>query len=508
MRRSIIRDTILLTVMQMTLDGLSLLVNVLLTRQIGGTGVGVLTLASSFFRLACMVASGNVFLCVSRFVSEELGKPSRDPGRVLGYCITVSMCLSAVCVGGLCLFAPYAGSYFLHDASLAAPIRHMAFTLPVLTLAACMKGWCNALCKAGICAAADGIEFFLRSGGMLLGTWIFHPEDAAGLCDLTAYTALLAGAGELLFLLLCLPKTRAGRQGHVSISLMRYLRLAVPVMAGSALTSFLSAANDALVPVTLRQSGSSAGEALSQFGIFEAIILPTLFFPSTILCSLAGILVTEMAREKAALQSERILTLTEKTIRQTISFAVFVTLILLQFGDELGMLLGGGEIAGNMIRLLAPVVPFIYLEIVLESIIKGLGAQAFSSLNYLFEYVIRISIVLIFIPLMGFYGIVLSYYASNIIGNTARLILVFRKTRMPFRPMQLIGIPVFAAVLSLQISRAVFLLMHIKPGGSAASMILFSLLCAAGYLGTLHLLTNPRQVLDKAGKLGYNSKYI
>lgn len=491
MRRSIIRDTLLLTLMQMALDGLSLLVNVLLTRQIGGTGVGVLTLAASFFRLMCMIAGGNVFLCVSRFVSEELGKSPRDPGRVLGYCITVSLCLSAVCMGGVCLFAPCVGGYFLHDESLAAPIRHMAFTLPVLTLAACMKGWCNALCRAGICAAADGIEFFLRSGGMLLGIRLFSPQDAAGLCDLTAYTALLAGAGELLFLLLCLPKARAGRTGHVSISLMRYLKLAIPVMAGSALTSFLSAANDALVPVTLRQAGSSADEALAQFGIFEAIILPTLFFPSTILCSLAGILVTEMAREKAALKSGRILALSEKTIRQTISFAVLITLLLLLFGDELGMLLGGGEIAGNMIRLLAPVVPFIYLEIVLESIIKGLGAQAFSSLNYLCEYVIRISIVLICIPLMGFYGIVLSYYASNIIGNTARLILVFRKTGIPFQPVQLIGMPVFAALLSSQMSRAVFLLLHVKPGGSIASMVLFAILCTAGYLGILSVAAKP-----------------
>lgn len=511
MRRSIIRDTVLLTVMQMTLDALSLGVNVLLTRELGAAGVGVLTLCASFFRLACMIGSGNVFLCVSRFVSEELGRTPRDPVRVLGLCLGVSVTLSLLCMGLLCAAAPSAAGYFLHDTTLSAPIRRMALALPLLTLAACLKGWYNALCKAGICAAADGIEFLLRTGGMLAGVLLRHPDDPAALCTLTADTAVLAGGGELLFLLLCLPLTKTPKTGASLLTLRRYLGLAVPVMAGSALTALLSAANDALVPVTLRQAGNSANEALAQFGIFEAMILPTLFFPSTILCALAGILVTETAREKAADRQARIQSLTAQTIQQTLRFAVFVTMLLLLFGDALGERLGGGEIAGRMIRLLAPVVPFIYLEIVLESIIKGLGAQAFSSLNYLCEYIIRISLVLVCIPLMGFYGIVLSYYASNIVGNTARLIVVLRKTALPPRPFEWLGLPLFAAVLSSQVSRAVFLLPGIEPAGSITGMMLFTLLCGSVYLGILKILRKPgekiRTKLDNPACFGYNDSY-
>ncbi|HAJ97898.1 MAG TPA: hypothetical protein DCO72_09205 [Ruminococcus sp.] len=253
-------------------------------------------------------------------------------------------------------------------------------------------------------------------------------------------------------------------------------------MGGSALTSFLSSANDALVPMTLRQAGNSASEAFSQFGIFEAIIIPTLFFPSTILCSLAGILVTETAREKASNHSARITELSEKTIRQTIVFAIFITMSLLRFGDEIGILLGGGTIAGKMIVLLAPVVPFIYLEIVAESIIKGIGEQNFSSINYLLEYVIRISFVLIFIPMMGFYGIVLSYYASNIFGNVGRIVLIVRKTGMNPEPVKLIGIPAFSAVCSSQFLNALFGVLRIHAENSIISMIIYILLCCGMYL--------------------------
>ena len=101
-----------------------------------------------------------------------------------------------------------------------------------------------------------------------------------------------------------------------------------------------------------------------------------------------------------------------------------------------------------MIRILAPVVPFIYLEIVLEALIKGMGRQNFSSLNYLAEYVIRICVVLVCIPLFGFYGIVASYYTSNVFGNCNRLRMAVKTANLRFRFGKLIGKPVFAAGFS------------------------------------------------------------
>ncbi len=483
MQRNMVRDTVLLTVIQMLLDGLALLLNVFLNAQLGAEAIGILTLTASLYRLASVTASGNVFLCASRFVSEELGKRERNPGMVLRYCLIVSLVLSAAVSGCMVLFAPWCSSYFLEDPSLAILIRLMAISLPLLSVSACMKGWFNACCHAGICAAADLTEFLIRTGCMAAIVLLFHPKTAKGLGEMTVISTAIASGAELLLLLILMPKRRQGKTGRVSIRLKTYIKLAIPVMTGSMLTSFLSAANDALVPVTLRQAGNSAAEAFSQFGIFEAIILPTLFFPSTVLCSLAGILVTETARANAARQTDHICSLTDKTLRQTIVYAVFITMYLMLFGDEIGELLGGGVTAGRMIAFLAPVVPFIYLEIVLESIIKGLGAQAFSSINYLCEYIIRISIVLVCIPLMGFPGIVLSYYASNICGNLARIIVVLRRTGLRPEPVKLLGIPLFSAVFAAQTGSLLFTLLGADPGAGIPSMVLFGLLSGCVYLG-------------------------
>ena len=482
MKRNILKDTILLTVIQMTLDGLALVLNVFLTRQLGTEAIGILTLTASFFRLAALTSNGNAFLCVSRFISEELGKSERDPRAVMRLCIGVSMVLSGVFTAVLLCCAPLCSVHFLKSPALAAPIRLMALSLPLVALTSCVRGWFNACCKSGLCAASDTVDFLVRSVIMLLFVFFSPARTPEGLCHLTAVSMIAGAAAQLLFLLCFLPSCKAERTGRASLDLGRYLRLALPVMGGSALTSFLSSANDALVPITLRQAGNSTAEAFSQFGIFEAIILPTLFFPSTVLCSLAGILITETAREKAAGRSVRITRLTETAVRKTIVFAVFVTAILMMLGRQLGELLGGGEVAGKMIVLLAPVVPFIYLEIVLESIIKGIGEQAFSSVNYLCEYIIRISFVLLFIPVFGFYGIVISYYASNICGNLSRIICIIRKTGMPPDPVRLVGIPVFSAVFATQLTRMSLSLCRMEPGGSILSMCLFTAMDGMLYL--------------------------
>lgn len=482
MKRNILMDTLVLTVIQMALDGCSLLLNACLAQQLGTEAIGVLTLTASFFRLAALTANGNAFLCVSRFISEELGKPERDPGRIMRYCLLVSIGLSCVFAALLTAFAPWCSVRFLKSADLAAPIRWMAVSLPLLALTACVRGWFNACCHSRLCAAADIVDFGIRSAVVITSLLWCRPQTSAGLCYLTAVSAIAGSTAQLIFLLCFLRVCKAGRTERASLRLSGYLRLAVPVMAGSALTSFLSSANDALVPITLRQAGNSTAEALSQFGIFEAIILPALFFPSTILCSLAGILVTETAREKAGGGLVRITELTEAVVRRTIVYAVFAATLFLLFGNRLGELLGGGEIAGKMIMILAPVVPFIYLEIVLESIIKGLGEQAFSSVNYLCEYIIRISLVLLFIPLMGFYGIILSYYASNICGNVSRIVLVIRKTGMSPDPVRLLGIPLFSAVFSVEIMRVAAALLHCRADGGILTMLLFGGICGGVYL--------------------------
>jgi len=467
-KNKIIRDTIFLTFIQLLLDSSALLLNIFITHRLGTSAIGILSLTGSFMLLIGMVSNGNAFLCISRLVSEEYGKKNGNPSRILLYGIIMCAFLSIMCGIIIYIFSEKISMGFFKNNAMCKPIRLLALALPIGAFSACFKGFFNAGRTVKITAFADIIEFAVKAAVICISTLAIKVPTDAAVCNIMVSGIIVGNLTSLITLFILFLKKHKFHKGSPSISIKKYISLAVPIMAGGCLTSFLSSANDALIPITLRQFGSSVKESLSQFGVFEAIVIPTLFFPSVVMCSLSGIVISETARASANNLVNRIKSIAENLIEKTLIFSILTSFVLMRFGNEIGRLLDGGQLAGNMITIIAPVVPFIYLEIILEAMIKGMGMQAFSSLNYLAEYIIRISIVLIFVPIMGFYGIVLSYYASNIIGNSSRLIKIFRTVKPDLKFRRAFLFPLIYAFLTMQGTEFMFRLFKINCCNIAA----------------------------------------
>lgn len=505
-KNKIIRDTVLLTVMQLFLDSAALLLNAFIARRLGTAAIGILSLTGSFLVLAGTVSNGNAFLCTSRLISEELGKPHKNPNRVLLCGIMLCLGLSTAVSAVIFSFSDIIGIRFFKSEEMGSIVRLMPFALIPGAAAACFKGYFNAMRKAAVTAAADILEFTVKSAVIILLAANMKNPSEGSVCSVMIIGIVSGNCFSLLYFLVMFMKFHEKYSGRASISFGKYVSLALPIMAGGIITSALSSTNDALIPVTLRQYGDSVSEALSSFGIFEAIVIPTLFFPSVVLCSMSGIIVSESARAAASGNSERIKSITRKLIDYTLIYAIFAAALLIKSGNAIGGLLGGGELAGKIITIIAPVVPFIYLEIVLEALIKGLGLQGFSSLNYLAEYAVRISVVLIFVPKFGFYGIVASYYASNIIGNSSRIIKILRHTKIRFGFIRSAVMPALYAFLTMGASGLIVRILQID-GNSLAEIVIFSLLWGALY-SSVFLFMNSEALHIGEGTLSRQSGFV
>ncbi len=459
-KNKIIRDTVFLTLIQLLLDSSALLLNIFITHRLGASAIGILSLTGSFMVLIGMISNGNAFLCISRLVSEEHGKIGGNPNKILLYGILMCAFLSVICGTFIFSFSERISMSFFRNNAMQKPIKLLAAALPIGAFSACFKGFFNAGRTVKITAFADIIEFIVKAAVICISTLAVKNTADASVCNIMVSGIIAGNLTSLITLFIIFLKTHKVYKTSPSISMKKYISLAVPIMAGGCLTSFLSSTNDALIPITLRQFGNSVNESLSQFGVFEAIVIPTLFFPSVIMCSLSGIVVSETARASANKHNHKIKSIAEKLIEKTLIFSILTAFVLMRFGNEIGTLLDGGQLAGKMISIIAPVVPFIYLEIILEAMIKGMGMQAFSSLNYLAEYIIRISIVLIFVPVIGFYGIVISYYASNIIGNTSRLIKIFREVKPRLKFGRTLMFPLIYAFLTMEGTELIFRLLR------------------------------------------------
>lgn len=507
-KNKIVKDTILLTIMQLVLDSSSLLLNAFITKRLGASAIGILTLTGSFLVLAGTVSNGNAFLCTSRLVSEELGKQVKNPNKVL--LNGLMLCLILSCTVSLALFgfSDIIGDKFFSSHDMSRAVRLMPLALVPGALSACFKGYFNAFRRSSAAAAGDILEFAVKAAVITVLTLTADSPSDGTVCSIMISGIIAGNLFSILYFVVLFFKSHESYSGKCSLSFRKYVSLAIPIMGGSIITSALSSTNDALIPITLRQYGDSVNEALSRFGIFEAIVIPTLFFPSVVLCSMSGIIVSESARASAAGNKERIRSITERLIYCTMIYSVFAAAVLMKFGDEIGELLGGGSLAGNMITIISPVVPFIYLEIVLEALIKGMGLQGFSSVNYLAEYAVRISVVLIFVPRFGFYGIVASYYLSNMLGNCSRLVKILRYTGVKFRPFSTVAAPVIYAFLTMGTAELLMKIVRLD-GNSLPDLIIFTLVWLTGYIlifaafGKIHLFDEQNKgVIVQSEQIG------
>ena len=311
-KNRLVRDTVLLTFMQLFLDTASLLLNVFITKQLGAEAIGILSLTGSFLGLAGILSNGNAFLCTSRLVSEEMGKTNSNPNKILAHGIKLCLMLSITVSAVLFVFAEPLSNKFFSGASMEEAIRFMPLALISGAVSACFKGYFNACRKASVSATGDIIEFIIKSLVIIVMTLSATNPDEHSVCRIMIAGIIAGNIFSLVYCLFVYLKSHEKCTGRCSLNFRKYMTFAFPIMAGSILTSALSSTNDALIPVCLRQSGDSVNEALSRFGIFEAIVIPTLFFPSVVLCSMSGIIVSESARATASGNKERIKSLTAR----------------------------------------------------------------------------------------------------------------------------------------------------------------------------------------------------
>ncbi|MDR1673879.1 MAG: oligosaccharide flippase family protein [Oscillospiraceae bacterium] len=474
------KDTVILTVIQVTLQGLALLFNLFISKQLGGAAIGIATLISTFYGLAAVISTGNIFLSASRLISEERGKDG-NPERILRYALMYGLFFGTLAGAAVFIFAPFFGETILKNPYTVTAIRIIGCSLPLTSLCGCIKGYFHARRRILIPSCADTLGFFIRCGICALLAVFYVKTGEMSIFTAISVSILAAVAAESVLLIISVLYARERNKQKPTITFPQFIKATVPITLNSYIISGLSSLNEALLPLTLIQFGYNADEALTKFGIFEAIVLPVLFFPAAVLYCFSSILVPEIARE-CACDKSCISDLLHKSLSRTMAYSFFVMAVMLTFGRQIGDLLSGNDnFTGELIVILTFVIPFIYLEITLEGILKGLGKHNFSTVNYLAEYIIRISVLLILVPVIGFYGVIVSYFTSNIVCNISRIIQIKKETSFSFKFQSMFMIPIFSTMFSWLLVHLLWELLNLEKLSLFINMGAYIFLMAGVY---------------------------
>jgi len=139
-------------------------------------------------------------------------------------------------------------------------------------------------------------------------------------------------------------------------------------------------------------------------------------FPASFLYAVTGLLIPEFSRYYVKKDYYKIKMYSNKLIKGAFFFAITLCTFLIIFGNKLGTIIYHDESIGFYIKIFAPLIPFMYVDIIIDSILKGLDAQVNVLFINIIDLLLSISFILFFVPVYGINGFIASIFASEILN--------------------------------------------------------------------------------------------
>jgi stage V sporulation protein B len=158
--------------------------------------------------------------------------------------------------------------------------------------------------------------------------------------------------------------------------------------------------------------------------------------------------------------------------------------MILFFSEEFGMLVYNNAETAAYIRIMAPLIPIMYIDSTVDAILKGSGHQVYSMNVNIADTLTACLFAIFLIPRLGIWGYVISIYATEILNTSLSLIKMSSVSRIKFKIFHQVVMPIICIIGATNLS---FLLIKLIPVAlpRVASLIINVLLTVALYITLL-----------------------
>ena len=416
--RRLLYNTALLTVSGLVMRCIGLVYQVWLAGRIGEAGIGLFQLVMSVQFLLATFAISGIRFASTRLVAEELGQ-GRPGGvrRVMRLCLGYSALFGLAALALLLLFAKPIGFLWVGDARTVLSLRLSAYSLPFISLSSVFSGYFTATGRIWKSALAQLAEQLVR---IALVTLLLGLAPAGDIEKCCAAVVLGGVCAELFSFLLYLCLYLTDRKKHVAEGAagarlpQRMLGVAVPLALSAYARTALSTLQHLLVPRGLKASGLSADAALAGYGVIHGMVLPIVTFPSCILLALSELLVPTLTEAQVSGSPARITATVNSLLEKCLLFSLGAAAVLFGSAALLGQAVYHSAAAGGYIRILAFLVPVMYLDTVTDGCLKGLGEQLWSMGVNIADSALSVALVLLLLPRCALTGYLLILFGTEV----------------------------------------------------------------------------------------------
>ena len=161
---------------------------------------------------------------------------------------------------------------------------------------------------------------------------------------------------------------------------------------------------------------------------------PIIMFPDILVKSFASLLIPEFARYHAKKDYKRTKQMTSLLLLGIFGASISLSIFLFIFSEKLGELIYKDSSSGLYIKIFAPLATFIYVDTVIDSVLRGLDTQVGVMVTNIFDLLLSVSFIYFCVPKLGLVGYIISIYMSEILNFTMSLhqlikIVYFKKAK-------------------------------------------------------------------------------
>lgn len=422
---------LIMTLTSLVLRCIAMFFNSYISQKIGTEALGLYGLVMSVYSFAITIALSGINLATTKIVSEELAVGNiNNLKKIVTKGLILSLLFGSFASILIITLAPLICTNWLHNKISCVPFYIISISLPFISMSSCITGYFTAIRNTVKPACDQILEQLMKILFISSLLNYFMPCGIEYIC-----ISLILGniISEILSFIFIYTLYKSDKRKPISnrssneFFEKRLLAITIPVGLTSFIRSGLSTIKQVLIPLGFEKYGNSYSEALSNYGLITGMALPLVLFPNIAILAFSSLLIPEFSEFNTRHENKRILRNAKRTITYSLYFSLFIAICMFIFADEFSYLMYKTTSISMYIKILSPLIPFMYIDSVIDAILRGLNKHVEVLKINILDLITSILLILILIPKLGITGLIIMIYYSEILNFTLSYITL-RKT--------------------------------------------------------------------------------
>ncbi len=489
-----LKGTLILTISSIVVKVIGSLNWIILSRVMGGEGIGLYQMGFPIYLMAITVSSAGIPVAISIITAEKLAqKDYLGAQRVFHISLRLLLLTGLIFSGALLFGAGWLiDNHLIRDGRAYYSIIALAPAVFFVTFLSSFRGYLQGWQIMTPTAASEIVEQLTRVVTMIFFANMFMPR---GLAYAAGGASMGAGVGAFCGLLvLCWFYTRLKKQFHNEINnqkvefakesswdvVKRLVRLALPVSMSSLMLPVVANLDLLIVPARLEVAGFNVSEATEMFGYLTGMAVPLINLSTILTASLAISLVPAISESRIMKDQAGIKAKLKTAFSVTSIITIPCTIGLFILAEKIATMIYNAPNAAPAIQTMSTAIFMLGLHQVSTGILQGLGKTTIPVINMIIAATTKVvlSWVLTAIPEMGIKGAAWATVSDIGVAAIMNLFFIYKYTGFSLS----IGGVLKPFLASLAMGAAVWGVLLITPSWGAWN-ILASLIVAVPIYG-------------------------